>query len=346
MPCGEEETLRAVRYLGNSELEVAEVRPRPPQAGQVRVDVAYTGICGTDLHVFEGHMDSRVDVPAVVGHEMSGTIAAIGEGVPDWQIGDPVTVIPLQSCHQCPACLAGHGHVCHRLVFFGIDADGAMQGSWTLPAEMLVRLPHYLGLDQAALVEPLAVAVHDVARAGVTSGDRVLVVGGGPVGLLIAFVVGTKGGEVVVSEPSPARRELVAAAGVRTVDPHTEDLARYVDDWTGGVGADIAFEVSGAAAGMASAVASLKVRGHLTLVGVHTAPREVDLFRFFWRELTLAGARLYDRSDFEQAVDFIDRQQVDVARLISRIEPMDRALDAFTALGQGEIMKVLIDCQR
>lgn len=337
--------MRAIHYLTAGELTVADVAPRRPQPGEVQIDVAYTGICGTDLHVVSGHMDARVHPPAVVGHEMSGTVAAIGDGVTGWRVGDPVTVVPLQSCEQCPACRAGDGHLCHRLVFHGIDADGAMQGAWTVPAGMLVPLPQHLGLDEAALVEPLAVAVHDVARAGVTARDRVLVIGAGPVGLLIALVATTEGAEVVVSEPSPARRELAESAGVRTVDPGAEDVAAFVHDWTGEAGADVAFEVSGTAAGVAAAVGALKVRGTLTVVGVHTAPREVDLFRFFWRELTMTGARLYRRADFEQAVALIDGGQVDVAALISRTEPLARAPDAFAALARGEVMKVLVDCR-
>ncbi len=338
--------MRAVHYLGDRRLDVAAVEPASPGPGQVRIDVAYTGICGTDLHVLAGHMDSRVTFPAVMGHEMSGRIAEIGDDVQGWAIGDAVTVIPIVSCGDCPACHAGNGHICHNIVFLGIDADGAMQGSWTVPGDTLVRLPDRMGLDVGALVEPLAVAVHDVERAGVARGDRVLVIGGGPVGLLIAHVATHYGGEVLLSEPSQVRRAMAEETGIRTVDPQAHEVPAFVETWTGGAGADVAIEVSGSEAGVTSAVASLKVRGRLALVGVHTEPRPMDLFRFFWRELDLVGARLYTRSDYETAVALIEDGNVDVARLISRIEPMDNAHDAFEALESGEVMKVLIDCQR
>lgn len=338
--------MRAVHYRGGSRLEVATAEPRPPRAGEVQVQVAYTGICGTDLHIFRGHMDTRVSIPAILGHEMSGRVAALGSDVEGWQVGDLVTVFPLQSCQRCPACRAGHGHVCHDLVFLGIDVDGAMQGYWTLPVEKLVRLPDNLPLESGALVEPLAVAVHDVARADVCSDDRVLVVGGGPVGMLIALVVQAKGNEVVISEPGPVRRNLAEQAGIATVDPSVTDVEAFVDDWTRGAGADVVFEVSGTPSGIRAAAAPLKVRGTLTLVGLHTEPRSVDLFRFFWRELTLVGARLYDRPDFAQAVTLIHQGRIDVATLISGVEPMDHVTRAFTVLERGEVMKVLIDCQR
>ena len=107
---------------------------RLPGPGQVRIDVAYTGICGTDLHILHGAMDHRVTMPAVIGHEMSGRIAEVGPDVADWAIGDPVTVMPLDWCGECPACQRGHSHICQRLNFLGIDSPGSMQSSWTVPS--------------------------------------------------------------------------------------------------------------------------------------------------------------------------------------------------------------------
>ena len=120
---------RSAQYVGNSTLTVVDREPVPPGPEQVQIEVAYTGICGTDLHILHGAMDHRVTRPAVIGHEMSGRIAAVGGGVTDWAIGDPVTVMPLAWCGSCPACRAGHRHICHQLNFVGIDSTGSMQGS-------------------------------------------------------------------------------------------------------------------------------------------------------------------------------------------------------------------------
>ena len=154
----------AARYIGGHVIGVAPAALQAPGPGEVRIHVAYTGICGTDLHILHGDMDQRVTVPAVLGHEMSGRIAEIGPGVDAWTVGDPVTVMPLEWCGTCPACLAGHQHICQRLIFVGIDSPGAMQSSWTVPSRILVRLPDEISLRDAALVEPTAVAVHDVRR--------------------------------------------------------------------------------------------------------------------------------------------------------------------------------------
>lgn len=311
----------------------------------MQIEVAYTGICGTDLHIYHGDMDARVGPPTTIGHEMSGRVAALGEGVEGWEVGAPVTAIPLVSCGECPACAAGYTYLCHELAVIGVDQEGAMQALWTVPANTLVALPADMSLDVAALVEPASVAVHDVRRAEVQAGEHVLVVGGGPIGLLISLVAQTEGAEVLLSEPDASRRAMAESAGIRTIDPIGEDLAQAIDDWTDGKGADAAFEVSGSAPGVAAAVAHLRVRGRLVMVAIHPQPREVDLFRFFWRELQLVGARLYDRSDWERAIELIAGGQLDVAQLISRIEPMDAVGSAFAALDDGGAMKILIDCQ-
>ncbi|MEU6198509.1 alcohol dehydrogenase catalytic domain-containing protein [Streptomyces sp. NPDC047061] len=335
----------AVRYLAARSLDTATTENPPPGPGEVELAPAYVGICGTDLHIFHGDMDARVAAPAVIGHEMSGRVVRVGPDVAGWAPGDAVTVMPLRWDDVCPACRAGHRHICQHLDFIGIDSPGAMQQRWTVPAATLIRLPDSLPLDRAALVEPTAVAVHDVGRAAVREGERVVVVGGGPVGILIALVARAAGADVRVAELSAHRRALAEELGLAAWDPAGDDVAERVREWTGDAGADVAFEVSGAAGGVNTAVEVLGVRGRLCLVAIHPRPREVNLHRFFWRELTLVGARLYDRSDFEKAVALVADGTVPAERLISRIVPLTEAPAAFEALeAGGDVMKILVDC--
>ncbi|MEU6086800.1 alcohol dehydrogenase catalytic domain-containing protein [Streptomyces sp. NPDC047085] len=335
----------AVRYLAARTLDTAPAESPPPGPGQVEIAPAYVGICGTDLHIFHGDMDARVAVPAVLGHEMSGRIVRVGAGVEGWSPGDAVTVMPLRWDDTCPACRAGHQHICQHLDFIGIDSPGAMQQRWTVPASTLIRLPGSLPLDHAALVEPTAVAVHDVGRAQVRDGEKAVVVGGGPVGVLIALVARAAGADVRVVELSPHRRRLAEELGLVTWDPGADDMPELVRQWTGDAGADVAFEVSGAQGGVDTAVEVLGVRGRLCLVAIHPRPREVNLHRFFWRELTLVGARLYDRSDFEKAVALVADGTIPAERLISKVVPLTEAPAAFEALeGGGDVMKILVDC--
>ncbi len=337
---------RRVAYTAARTLTVEPAASVTPPPEHVAVQVAYTGICGTDLHIFHGDMDARVARPAVIGHEMSGRVAALGDGVTGVRTGQHVTVMPLAWCGQCPACRAGHRHICHRLVFLGIDAPGSLQNTWIVPADTLVPLPDGLSLEYAALVEPTAVAVHDVRRADVRQGEKVLVVGGGPIGVLIALVARRAGADVLLAEPDAYRRGVAERVGLPTVDPLTRNVTEVVHQWTESAGAAVAFEVSGAAAGVTTAVDALATRGRLVQVAIHTAPREVNLHRFFWRELTLLGARLYERRDFEQAARLLDEGAIPAQELISRVEPLENAAQAFHALESGAgVMKVLIDCR-
>jgi 2-desacetyl-2-hydroxyethyl bacteriochlorophyllide A dehydrogenase len=288
-------------------------------------------------------MDARVERPLAFGHEMSGTIAALGEGVTGWAVGDAVTVMPLKWDGTCPACLAGHQHICQNLVFVGIDSPGSLQELWSVPADLLVALPADLSLETAALAEPVAVAVHDVRRSELTKGDRVVVIGGGPIGVLIATVARHFGGEVAVVELDPARRAQVANLGFETVDPRETDQVAWVTEWTGGAGADVVFEVSGAAAAVLGATALAKVRGTLVVVAIHPTPREIDLQRVFWRELRILGARVYERADFETAVELLSAGVIPSEELISKIVPLGGIPGAITDLENGRALKVLVD---
>ncbi|MER6272863.1 alcohol dehydrogenase catalytic domain-containing protein [Streptomyces sp900105755] len=335
----------AVRYTSARTLDTAPAAASEPGPGEVELAPAYVGICGTDLHIFHGDMDTRVAAPAVLGHEMAGRIVRVGPGVEGWRPGDAVTVMPLRWDDTCPACRAGHQHICQHLDFIGIDSPGAMQQRWTVPASTLIRLPGTLPLDQAALVEPTAVAVHDVGRAAVKDGEKVVVVGGGPVGILIALVARAAGAEVRVVELNAHRRLLAEELGLSTWDPATADITALVQRWTGEAGADVAFEVSGAAGGVDTAVDVLGVRSRLCLVAIHPRPREINLHRFFWRELSLVGARLYDRGDFERAVTLVADGTIPAQRLITKIVPLTEAPAAFEALESGgDVMKILVDC--
>jgi (R,R)-butanediol dehydrogenase / meso-butanediol dehydrogenase / diacetyl reductase len=340
----EPRSMRAAYYMGGRRIEVGDAEAVPPGAGLVQVDVAYTGICGTDLHIVHGAMDARVSPPAILGHEMAGRVAATGDGVEAWRAGDPVTVMPLVWCGTCAACRGGVSHICQHLRFLGIDAPGSLQPRWTVPAHTLVPLPADMPLRTAALAEPTAVAVHDVRRAELAPGERAVVVGGGPIGLLIAAVAQHAGGDVLLVEPNDGRRELAESTGLDTLDPRRRPVAEHVEEWTEGAGVEVAFEVSGAVAGIQSAAVALGPRGRLVVVAIHPTPPPVDLFRVFWRELTIIGARVYERRDFEEAVRLLAAAHMPVEALVTDVLPLADVAEAFAALDAGDAMKILVDC--
>jgi 2-desacetyl-2-hydroxyethyl bacteriochlorophyllide A dehydrogenase len=337
--------MRAAYYEGHGTIRIGACQSVAPGAGQVQVRVSHAGVCGTDLHIYHGKMDHRVRVPQVIGHEMSGTVAAVGAGVELWRAGDRVTVRPLDPCGVCPACCAGHTHICQNLKFMGIDSPGAFQGLWTVPAHTLHRLPESLGFAHGALIEPLAVACHDVRLGEVAPGEFVVVLGGGPIGVLVALVARQAGARVLLSEINPFRLQLAGELGLETVDPAQADVAALVESTTGGAGADVVFEVTGSAAGAALMTKLPRTRGRIVVVAIYASPPPVDLFRFFWRELRLSGARVYEAQDFERAIAIAAQGRLPLERLITDVVPLSGLESAFHKMEQGgQVMKVLVEC--
>ncbi len=336
-------SIKAAYYCGDKTFRVEEAEAVAPGPGEVQIDVAFCGICGTDLHVFLGHMDARIGNHRVIGHEMSGVISAVGEGVEGLTTGQNIVVRPLDHCGDCPACNAGHQHICHKLKFLGLDTDGAFQQKWTVPAHTIHVLPEGVPLDQAAMVEPLAVACHDVARAKVAEGEDVLVIGGGPIGMLVALVARQAGGRVMISEINENRLAFAEKLGFETVNPKDGDPVAAINAKTGDKGADVVFEVSGSGPGVALMTAAAATRGRICMVAIHATKPEVDLFQFFWRELEMIGARVYEPADYDTALNLLGRGALDVASLITDLRGLDDIQDAFTSLTQNpNSMKTLI----
>ena len=218
-----------------------------------------------------------------------------------------------------------------------------MQEYWAVPAPRLLRVPASLPDDHAAMIQPLAVATHDVARAGVKAGHAVVVFGGGPIGALIAQVARHRGARVVVSEVNPFRIELLRRLGLDTIGPGT-DVVKFVDDWTGGEGADVSFEVTGNPAAVRLMTDVVRVWGTISIVAIHAEPMPVNLYPVFARELNMHGSRLYARDDWEEAIRLAAGGHVTLGPLVSRTIRLEELQEGMQlALGGGAVMKVLVD---
>ncbi len=333
----------AAFYRGDKTFSIEQVDVPPPGPGEVQIDVAFCGICGTDLHIYLGHMDARVGFERTIGHEMSGTIAAVGEGVDGLSIGAPIVVRPLDHCGDCPACNAGHEHICHTLKFIGIDSDGAFQQKWNVPAHTIHLLPQDLDLSHAALIEPLAVAVHDVDRGQVQPGEDVLVIGGGPIGMLVAMVAREAGANVTIAEINENRLAFAAKLGFATLNPKEVDVAATIHSATDGKGADVAFEVSGSQPGVDLITAAAATRGRIVMVAIHANKPNIDMFQFFWRELDLIGARVYRPKDYDRAMALLAEGVVDCDAFITDIQNLSDIQAAFKSLTENpNAMKSMI----
>lgn len=331
-------------FTGDKAFDLQPTTATPPAPGEVQLRVAYCGVCGTDVHIYHGAMAHRLKLPQVIGHEVSAEIAALGEGVTGWQVGDRVTVRPLQPGADDPSD-NGQKHIGKNLTFIGIDSPGGMQTHWNVPAHTLHRLPANLSLKLGALIEPLAVACHDVRLGELQPGENAVIIGGGPIGMLIALAATHKGANVLISEPNPARLELAQSLGLVTVNPRDQDLVAAVETFTNGQMADVAFEVSGVAAGVQAMTQVVRARGRIVMVAIHADPKPVDLFRFFWRELRLIGARVYEPQDFEKAIELAASGTLPLEKLITQVSPLADAKSIFETIDANPAgMKYLLQC--
>lgn len=335
---------QAAYYEGDRQIRLGVGEPVDPGAGEAQLRVSHCGICGTDLHIFHGAMDARVDMPLVMGHEMSATVHKLGDGVEGFNVGDRVVAMPLAPCDDCPACADGHSHICHNLDFLGIDTPGAFQSYWTVPAHTLHRIPASLSMTHAALIEPLAVACHDVRLADVQPGDHVVVLGGGPIGMLVALAARQAGADALVSEINPYRVKLAGTIGLAAINPNETDLIKLVMQRTKGRGADIVFEVSGSQAGADIMTELLCTRGLAVIVAIFAQKPKLDLFRFFWRELRLKGVRVYESQDFTEAIALAAGSALPLDALISDIRPLSALRSGFEDMEKGgQVMKILLE---
>jgi 2-desacetyl-2-hydroxyethyl bacteriochlorophyllide A dehydrogenase len=314
----------------------------PPAADEVLLRVRRVGICGTDLHIFQGHLDHRVPKGGVIGHETFAEVLEARRGSA-FAAGDRVVVEPVEFCGTCRACKMGASYICYGLKVLGVDKAGGMQQYWAVRENRLIRVPATLSDEHAALMEPLAIAVHDVRRAEVKPGDAVLVFGGGPIGTLIAMVSRHRGARVAVAEVNPFRVEMLRGLGFEVIGPD-RDPVRFAEEWTGGDGVDVAFEVTGHPAAVRAVTDVVRVWGTVSIVAIHAEPMPVNLYQMFARELSLHGSRLYTRGDWEDAIRLGAAGAVTLAPLVSRTLPLEGLAEGMQlALGGGNVMKVLID---
>jgi (R,R)-butanediol dehydrogenase / meso-butanediol dehydrogenase / diacetyl reductase len=335
--------MRALFYEGNHSFEIKTVEKQPLQKGEVRLKMAYVGVCGTDVHIYHGKMDARVKPPQIIGHEVSGVIDEIGEGVEGWKVGDNVTVRPLNPGPEMPSD-NGYRHIGQNLKFIGIDSPGGMQQYWTVPAFTLHKLPENLSLQLGAMIEPLAVACHDVRLGEVVAGENAVVIGGGPIGLLVALVARQKGANVLISEVNSNRIAFIKSLGFQTVNPVEQDLVKVVEEFTNGAMADVVFEVSGVQPGVTAMTNLPKVRGRIVMVAIHSEPKAVDLFKFFWRELKMIGARVYEPVDFDEAIALAASGDLPLDKMITQVSPLADAKKVFETIDQNPAgMKYLLE---
>jgi len=337
----------AAVYVGDGAMAVRDVPVPVPGPGEALVEVSHCGICGTDLHLV---LEQYARPDTVLGHEWSGTIAALGDAVPTtgaggWEIGARVVCDTTPGCGECRACRRGRPSVClRREPPDHLSFRGAFTRYKTVDASRLLRIPDALSTRHAALTEPTAIALHTVRLAEVAPDDRVLVTGAGPVGLLTVAVLRAHGvTDVTVSEPALTRRERALALGAKAVCA-PDDLPRGPMGQPVPAPVDVAFECSGNAKAAESALDQLDYAGTLVFVGTgHEMPR-VNHNRAIILELTLIGAYNYDAEGFGPALALLASGDLPLELLVEPVDVgLDGVLDVMHRLAAGELAgKVMV----
>ncbi|MFI6338925.1 zinc-binding dehydrogenase [Streptomyces sp. NPDC050535] len=347
--------MKALRWHGARDLRLEEV-PDPPEPGpcEAVVDVSWCGVCGTDLHEFlEGphmirtgaHPLTGAAPPLALGHELSGTVSALGAEVPGVAVGDRVTADPVWSCGVCFWCVRGEYHICPRSGSVGLASPGAFADRVTVPLAGLTRLPDNVSDEMAAVAEPLAVGLHAITRGGVRPGDNVLVVGGGPIGfavVLAARLAGAAG--LYVSEPLKERRERLLELGVtEAFDPRETDVRREVFVRTGRIGPDVVVDATGVPALAAEAVATVRRGGRVVLAGVGHGKVEFDMGQLVFYERTVLGTLGYHH-DIPRVIDLMSTGRLDASPLITGRLPLSEGAAVFADLAtdRARHLKVLL----
>jgi (R,R)-butanediol dehydrogenase/meso-butanediol dehydrogenase/diacetyl reductase len=316
--------MKAAVWHGRRDVRIEEIpEPAAPGTGEVKLQVGWCGICGTDLHEYAaGPIFTQVNqphplsgrlAPLTPGHEFAGTVVEVGPGVTGFKVGDRVSPNPLLRCGECVYCRQGLPHLCTQIGFMGCHSDGGFgeyvnvnvaRGAQPIP--VLYKLPDNVSLEAGAMVEPLAVGVHATKRGHLEAGETVAVIGAGPIGICMVQAVRAAGAsQIIVLEPSAGRRAFAEESGATAViDPTGTDAVKAIQALTNGLGVDCAFECVGAEKPLQLTVSTLRKGGRAVVVGIFEKPAALDYFDPVFFEKSLIGSFAY-RDEFDAVIEML-----------------------------------------
>ena len=331
--------MKAVSCAAPGQLALVDIDPPALQPGWMRVGIRHIGICGTDYHIFEG-THPFLEYPRIMGHELSGGVLD-ANGSTALKAGDPVVVNPYLPCYECPACREGKTNCCESLQVIGVHCDGGMAEEIAIPEANLYPAEG-LSLRDAAMVEFLAIGAHAVRRSALKAGDRVLVVGSGPIGLGVAHFARIAGGEVTVLDAAPDKIEATRALGFSTfgADELESDAFKAVRR----SGFDAVFDATGSIRAMNASILHTRNGGSYTLVGVIKGDLVWPDAEVHRRELTIRGSRNATRQDFDHVMASIRAGLVPTGRLATHsttLESVPADMPRWTHTREGLIKAII-----
>ncbi len=339
--------MKALVYEGPRQLNLRELPEPLPGPDDVLIKVAYSGICGSELGGYLGHNALRRP-PLVMGHEFSGRIVALGQQAitanPDLAVGQRVTVNPLIYCGRCAYCLSGRHNLCRQRQLLGAHQPGSYAELVKAPARMVYPLPEQLSLEQAALTEPLACALRAAELAACTPLDRVLIIGLGPIGLLVLQVMQAFGGrDIFAADTDPERRAMGQKFQVRVIDPRADELVDLIRAETEGRGVEVAIDAVGATTTRQQSLQAVAGGGRVVHIGLHEEESVLPVNLLIRQEINLQGSFAYTPANFQTALDWLAAGRIQLEPWLVKA-PLAQGRDYFERLlGQpGPVAKVLL----
>jgi L-iditol 2-dehydrogenase len=330
------------------QIDFREIEQPKPRSSEVLIKVKRIGVCGSDIHVYHG-LHPYTSYPVVQGHEVSGVVADIGNSVTDFQKGDHVVFTPQVTCGSCYPCRQGMEHICDNLKVMGFQTNGAAQEYFSVSADKVLKVPDRLSLDHAAMIEPLAVAVHALGRYGNVKGKTVVVLGAGTIGNLVAQTAQAFGAsKVIITDVSKYKVAKALICGIPLViNTRQESLTDAILREIGPDKADVILECVGIQDTIGQAIENARKGSTIVVVGVFGKKPIVDLGLVQDRELVLKGTLMYQKKDFETAIQLASEGKVNLDAMITHRFTFNRYLEAYEAIEQanGEYLKVMIELE-
>ena len=326
--------MKAVRLYGAKDLRVDDVEePGSPEAGWVKLEIGWAGICGSDLHLYSNGPSYPVtpdidrpqpvtgaSLPITLGHEFSGTVIELGANVTDLEVGDKVAVMAGVSCGECVACQSGKKNICRNSWGLGLSGlGGGLSAYANVPASVAIKVGD-MSLEHVAMIEPLSVATHGVRLAAVKQGDVVVIGGAGPIGVFAAAVATAKGAHVIISEPNRARREKALSAGVAAVgvDPMDDDLLAVVQRESNGRFADVAIDCAGVVPVIHDLIKTVRPGGRVQLIAIPGKALDLSVANEMHRtEIIFQGSYGYLPEDYRDSIEMVNSGLIDLDPFIS-----------------------------
>lgn len=328
-----------------AEIELRDVPVPAPKDNEILIQVKRIGVCDSDIHVYHGR-HPYTSYPVVQGHEVSGVVTKVGRHVKGFRTGEKVTFLPQVTCGACYPCTHGMVNICTSLKVMGFQTSGAAQDFFAVPESLAVHLDDSVSFELGAMVEPLAVAVHALSRAGEIAGKRLVVLGAGTIGNLVGQTAkGLGAAEVMIADLSDYRLELAKKCSIDcAINTKKESLADAINAHYGEAKADAILECIGAEETMSLAVENARKGSAIVVVGVFGKKPQVDLGLVQDRELSLHGTLMYQRRDYETAIRLLREKKVDCERLITNRFRLEEYLKAYSYIDNAKdrAMKVMI----